>query len=249
MSPIFCFCRQGPVVRFAAVLLVIALSQHRARASAILSNPSFESGLTSWTTAGTVLVSGPDLTAASNGTFQAIIDKSNGVSTLTTMVTFLGVTQTQLASVIGDGDLSDLSDSVSSAVKQTFSVAADSSLRFDYNPFTLQTPDVNLAIYPETIVAVLDGTAYFVNDTDHANFTHSNGFRKWSDYATFTGLPNLAAGSHTIAVAAIGSTPESGLELDNFVLGVVAVPAPNSLYASLLLLPLAYFSRRRMMSK
>jgi len=241
--------RRFVVVLLAALGMLIA-SERQARCAVLVANPSFETGVTSWTTTGNVFIGGNvGFGAPSQGSLQAIIDKESAVATIPTLVTFLGADSVQLASVIGDGDLSDLSEAFGSGIKQTFAVPGATSLTFDYNLFTLLHPDNPLVNYPETVVAVLDGTAYFVNDTDHANFTHNNGVNQWSDYSTFTGLPTLGAGSHTIAVATIGGISGAGFQLDNFIVSAAGVPTPASVWAGLVLLPLAYVSRRRLMNR
>jgi hypothetical protein len=237
------------------VLGIVAAAPSSASANQIgIVNPSFEnatSHLNGWTTIGSgvypatsnfgVVFSPPD------GIYQAVISKEGGVTTLGsqtpgTLTNFLGVTDSNLASAIGD--LSDFADSYGAAIKQHFNLNSPSKVNFDYNLFTLINSSVNT--YPETIVAVLDGQSYFVSDTATASFPAPNNdtIFKWAGYHTFTGLPTLAAGAHDISVAAVGTISGAGFELDNFV--TTAVPEPASIVlAALGLAGLGFAARRK----
>src|SRR5262245_42972148 len=82
-----------------------------------VTNPGFESGVLSpWTSTGSVFLTGTALVAPAEGTHQALINKQAGTATTTVTAPFMGVTPENLAAVIGDGDLNDLSESVSSAI-------------------------------------------------------------------------------------------------------------------------------------
>ena len=198
-----------------------------------IADPGFESGLVApWQTIGgfSFGVTGLFYVNPTEGTRQVVVNKEFGVPTLGDstpghLTNFLGVTDVGLASVIGDGDLADFADSYGSAIQQTFTLSSPSALTFDYNLFTL----VNTAsgLYPESVVAVLDGTPYLVKDTDTAIFVGNDGTTKWTGYGTFAGFPTLSAGTHTVSVAAVGVAVSAGFEADNFV--TTAVPEPASL--------------------
>jgi hypothetical protein len=117
---------------------------------------------------------------------------------------------------------------VSSAIKQHFTLATASTVKFDYNIFTILNPDAQNQVYPETIVAVLDGQAYFVSDTDTATFSFSDPNVKWQGYKTFSGLPVLGAGDHDLSIAAVGAVASAGVEVDNVVTTAVPEPATVS---------------------
>jgi hypothetical protein len=224
-------------VRFmsvAVMLGIVALApRHAFAAIGGPLNPSFEDSnhLGNWTTAGSAFAFGSNFFGVSvpppDGAFETTIIKEAGVTTVGTLTTFLGVTPDNLASVIGDGDLSDLSDSHGSAIKQHFTVDAPATLTFQVNLFTT-TNTTNQTLYPETIVAVLDGQSYFVGDTDTAVFTGTDNNLQWTGFYTFSGLPTLSTGDHDISVAAVGAVASAGVQVDHFVTSP-AVPEPASL--------------------
>ena len=215
------------------------------RANAVISNPSFESGLAGWTTMGIAFPSGVAFgpIVPTHGSVQANLMKDSGVATIPTITTFLGIDANELAAALHNYT-GTLPGSTGSAMKQTFNVASPTDVKFDYTlrvPPQIQPADVT-AGYPTTVIATLDGEFWIVNDANTGPFPNTNGSLFWTNYLTFTGLPTLAPGNHTIGVAIIGSV-STGNELfvDNFIEtpGTLPPGVPEPLTASLGALSLA----------
>jgi len=108
-----------------------------------------------------------------------------------------------------------------SAIMQTFTVTEESTLSFDFamgEHKRFASPGNDIAF------AVLNGQLFILGDLDSAVFTRDNKNFNFTDFETFTGLPTLQAGTHTLAigVANIGDARgRSMLLLDNLVLSAV----------------------------
>jgi hypothetical protein len=215
--------------------LLIAAS---ATSASAVSNPSFESGdFSDWSTVGQAVVRTTFGVSPTDGDYQAMMwtnvhgELSPDKSAQNDLAGYLGV---NLGGNTTDG----------SAISQTFNVAQASTLSFDWafgwQPNEFGGNDVAFAVLNGTVYEL--GSLFSIGGLPNKvnNYSGNGGI---SNYYTFTGLPELQAGSHTLALGIVNVADGRGrtaLLVDNLIVSAVSggqdnfAPAPEPLTAGLL---------------
>jgi hypothetical protein len=182
-------------------------------------NGGFETGdFTGWTRIGTTAIKTSSFgTGPTEGTYDALITNDSGPDH-TTVESFLGLATNALNSLV-----SNVTNG--SAIKQTITVSAGSTLTFDWNFLTNESPGETfyrdfgfLSITPVgaggTLVKLADTTSSLVVAPSATGFGSMTGFHTFTFTFTTDGTYILGVG----AMNAQDTTTNSALLVDNFVL-------------------------------
>jgi hypothetical protein len=184
---------------------------------ALVSNGGFESGdFNGWTTTGSAAIKTSSFgTGPTEGTYDALITNDGGPDH-TAVESFLGLSTNALQSLV-----SNVTNG--SAIKQTITVSAGSTLTFDWNFLTSEFPGDTtfrdfgfVSITPVggggTLAKLADTTSSLVSAPSSTGFSNMTGFKTFS--FTFS-----TAGTYVLGVGAMNAgdtTVNSGLLVDNF---------------------------------
>jgi len=202
------------VVGFAALAAVSAQAQ--------VSNPSFETGtLSGWSSVGSASVQDSSFAVPTQGSYQAFVNNSSGFGTTVDAATLSGFFGGVSLPGTPQGIATD-----GSGILQTFTLAADSTISFDWHFATNESTGSG---YDETFY-YLDGTLTLLANADSLGVSTLYGvpsLDKGLPYQTVN-IP-LTAGTHTLGFGSYdtsdGSVP-TGLLIDNIT--TAAVPEPTT---------------------
>lgn len=191
--------------------------------AASISNGSFESNFTGWTTIGNTGIETAFGGGPTEGTYQALITNSSSSVADSDLETFLGLQA---------GSLFDLGNGIptnGSAIKQTFTANAGDVLTFDWNFLKNQEPD---PIFNDFAFVSLNSLSTLASPltsslVPFSAFEQQTGFQA----ASFT-IPTT--GTYTLGLGVVNVTDtagDAGLLVDNF--SVKPVPETSSVLGML----------------
>ena len=151
--------------------------------AADLTNPSFEGGLTGWTTTGTVAISTAAPAAPTEGANCALLTSAN--TQAAQLAAFIGCTTAQLKEAAG----TDREVRNGAAIKQTFTVRENDTLMFDFAFFNGEI--ANDLAWPDSAFVVVNGVPELLGTS--GNLPHG-----WTDDQRFS-KSQLSAGEITVA--------------------------------------------------
>lgn len=191
--------------------------------AASISNGSFESNFTEWTTIGNTGIETAFGSGPTEGTYQALITNSAGSVADSDLETFLGLQA---------GSLFDLGNGIptnGSAIKQTFTANAGDVLTFDWNFLKNQEPD---PIFNDFAFVSLNSLSTLASPltsslVPFSAFEQQTGFQASSFTITTTGTYTLGLG----VVNVTDTTGDAGLLVDN--ISVKPVPETSSVLGML----------------
>jgi len=194
-------------------------------AQAQVSNPSFETGtLSGWSYIGSASVQDSSFAVPTQGSYQAFVNNSGGFGAPVDAATLSGF----FGGVILPGNFQGLATD-GSGILQTFTLAADSTISFDWHFATNESIGSG---YDETFYYV-DGNLTLLANSDSLGVSISygvTGLDKGLPYQTVS-IP-LSAGTHTLGFGSYDTSDTSvttGLLIDNITTGEVPEPATAAL--------------------
>lgn len=228
----------GVVVFSVAALLTVT-----GRAQGVL-NGSFEassSSLTSWTTTGSVSISGTTLTAPASGSRQALIVAPVGGSP--------GVAATALSTFFGGVALPATARGAAtfgSGIKQTFTLTQAATLTFSYKYVTAEI--VNSGY--DSSFFFKDGAITTLASSTSAGLSSSKGVTGYTNGLNYVSVTvSLGIGAHTIGFGVYNSADvavQSAIFVDNiYTISAIPEPAASTFIGAMSVVGLAVWRARR----
>jgi hypothetical protein len=189
--------------------------QSRPGAGEPVANGSFETGdFTGWSTIGktSIQTSAFGGVNPTDGVKQALITNQTGSATVANVEAFLGVPAGTLTTIGG------ITATEGSAIKQTVFATAGSTLTFDVNMLTNETPGNSTEFDFAFLTAVPDGNAVVSNSLRYFDpISSTTGFFFQTGYKSFT-YTFPTTGTYTIGIGVVDGrsvSVDSGIVLDN----------------------------------
>ena len=225
----------------AATLIAVLALGACAQASAGIANGNLEGNLSQWNTSGTVALSSASSTKGQNSALITAVD--GGPTNASSIASFAGTNIAGLQAIKSGYT----NFTTGSALSQTFTASAGSTLSFDFRTLTNES----ITSPWDFTFFVLDGVAISLGDTsiDSGYSSGVAGFSHANAWDTFTATI-ASSGSHQLTFGALqagDSSVATALMVDNVTLSA-KVPEPGS-FALLGLAAFGLFAARRKAAK